>query len=536
MMKKQQYRFPTIGEIVKELFNAAGLLPQKHSLTSIIVCEKHKKSIQKSLERLAKEDSKIGEQLDDTLDILANILYELIEDEEFTLAFMASIQDALEQYKDLVRGDGTYLSLANSIKWVIQNRLVDRLLTSLFKNTLAFQVAVFQNEIPDDQFWWLPDFDSQSNKWNLPITKVWQWIYYSRGASQTHFHNPVRGDISYQCNKLLLEKYKQYERNLEVAQRWTSGIQLPSTHTLFKNLNDSLAAQSYCFDGNERQLKCYKAMLFISRLTTYCSNRIQETYGDDVLHQLVRDLKKQYGRYEKETSGYRYEVEKHISTRTTRHSDYVNAWGDLTRELWWYRADDLTKRLPKVEEYLRRHGALMSKHNQIKFLVNNLGSSNVYSLMNQERYSPREAIPTRFPELFVRGLNIKKQAVLLQEIQEYRTDIESAGLQGLLCWVVEWAFATYYYRQEIYDKAHLHYIQAFQLARYTAGNQQYALVNQYIESCAKAKDYKGFKKAIAWANYLGIKVRWLRGMDDPEAEKNLRCVYQLMQQARYWQL
>ncbi len=111
MMKKQQYRFPTIGEIVKELFNAAGLLPQKHSLTSVIVCEKHKKSIQKSLERLAKEDSKIGEQLDDTLDILANILYELIEDEKFTLAFMASIQDVLEQYKDLVRGDGTYLSL-----------------------------------------------------------------------------------------------------------------------------------------------------------------------------------------------------------------------------------------------------------------------------------------------------------------------------------------------------------------------------------------------------------------------------------------
>ncbi|MEZ9512163.1 hypothetical protein AB4383_17915 [Vibrio breoganii] len=536
MMIKQQYRFPTIGEIVKELFNATGLLSQKHNLTSVIVCEKHKKSIQRSLERLAKEDSKIGDQLDDALDMLANILYELIDDEKFTLAFMASIQDALEQYKDLIRGDATYLSLANSIKWVIQNRLVDRLLTSLFKNTLAFRVDVFENGIPDDQFWWLPEFDSQRNKWNLPITKVWQWIYHSQGVSQTHFHNPIRSDTSYQINKHLLEKYKQYERNLESAQRWTSCIQLPSTHTLFKNLNDSLDAQPYCFDSNKRQLKSYKTMLFISRLSTYCSNRIQEIYGNDVLHQLVRDLKKQYGRYERETSGYRYEVDKHMSTRTARHSDYVNAWGDLTRELWWYRADDLIKRLPKVEEYLRRHGALMSKHSQIKFLVNNLGSSNVYSLINQERHNPREAIPTRFPELFTRGLNIKKQATLLQEIQEYRTDTESAGLQGLLCWVVEWAFATYYYRQEIYDKAHHHYIQAFQLARYTAGNQQYALVNQYIESCAKAKDYKGFKKAIAWANYLGIKVRWLRGMDEPEAEKNLRCVYQLMQQTRYWQL
>lgn len=210
MMIKQQYRFPTIGEIVKELFNATGLLSQKHNLTSVIVCEKHKKSIQRSLERLAKEDSKIGDQLDDALDMLANILYELIDDEKFTLAFMASIQDALEQYKDLIRGDATYLSLANSIKWVIQNRLVDRLLTSLFKNTLAFRVDVFENGIPDDQFWWLPEFDSQRNKWNLPITKVWQWIYHSQGVSQTHFHNPIRSDTSYQINKHLLEKYKQY--------------------------------------------------------------------------------------------------------------------------------------------------------------------------------------------------------------------------------------------------------------------------------------------------------------------------------------
>lgn len=120
-MTTQQYRFPTIGEIVKELFNAAGLLPQKHNLTSVIDCEKHKKSIQKSLERLAREDSKIGSQLDDALDIFANILYALIEDEKLTFAFMASVQDSLEQYKDLVRGDGTYLSLVNSVKWVIQN-------------------------------------------------------------------------------------------------------------------------------------------------------------------------------------------------------------------------------------------------------------------------------------------------------------------------------------------------------------------------------------------------------------------------------
>ncbi|HAS6348418.1 TPA: hypothetical protein I7241_10650 [Vibrio vulnificus] len=44
-MTELHYRFPTIGEVVRELFNAAGILPQKKDETSVIGGEKHKKAI-----------------------------------------------------------------------------------------------------------------------------------------------------------------------------------------------------------------------------------------------------------------------------------------------------------------------------------------------------------------------------------------------------------------------------------------------------------------------------------------------------------
>ncbi|WCP66714.1 hypothetical protein LYZ37_12795 [Vibrio tubiashii] len=535
-MTVKQYRFPTIGEVVKELFNATGILPQKHAQTSVVMDEKHKKTIQKSLERLAKEDSKIDSQLDDALDIFSNILYELVEDEKLTLAFMASVQDTLAQYKDLVRGEGTYLSLADTIRWVIPNRLIDRVLTCLFKNSLAFQVNHFNSELPDNTFWWLPEYDHRRDNWCFPLTKTWQWIYTTQGMSQTRFHNPMRDDSSYQFDNELIEKYKKYERNLENAQRWTSGKQLPNIHALVKNLDESLAASSYCFDENMMQYKCYKMMLLISRLTTSITKSIQKSYGNDFLVQLIRDIKKQHRRYKIETLSFEVDIHKALTSVSTQHTEYLQAWRDLTQYFWGLRADNLIKNLSKVERYLKQHGSQLSKHRRTKVLINNLGASNVYALVNQTKHSPKASIPTMFPNLFTHGLNLKSKAVSLQEIQGYKQEVESAKLHDRLGWIVEWATATYYYRKEAYNDAHLHYSQAFKLARYVAGNQQHLLVNQYIESCAKVQDYREFKKAVAWANYLDIKVRWLRSFKNPETEENLRFLYRFMGITRYWRL
>ncbi|MNP11145.1 hypothetical protein D3C76_1033190 [compost metagenome] len=76
-----------------------------------------------------------------------------------------------------------------------------------------------------------------------------------------------------------------------------------------------------------------------------------------------------------------------------------------------------------------------------------------------------------------------------------------------------------------------YYQVAFDYAKYRAGKQQYDLVNQYVEVAAKNDKWQWFKKGVEWAQYLGIKVRWLR--DDEPTEEKLKYVYRMLKIARY---
>lgn len=72
---------------------------------------------------------------------------------------------------------------------------------------------------------------------------------------------------------------------------------------------------------------------------------------------------------------------------------------------------------------------------------------------------------------------------------------------------------------------------AFDHAKYRAGKNQYDLVNQHVEVAAKNDKRQCFKKGIEWAQYLGLKVRWLR--DNEPTEEKLDFVYGMLKMARY---
>lgn len=93
-----------------------------------------------------------------------------------------------------------------------------------------------------------------------------------------------------------------------------------------------------------------------------------------------------------------------------------------------------------------------------------------------------------------------------------------------------WLRAVYHYRQGEFVAALGHYQVAFEYAKYRAGKYQYDLVNQFTEVAAKNDSRRRFKKGIEWAQYLDIKVRWLR--NEPTEEK-LNYVYGMLKIARY---
>lgn len=170
--------------------------------------------------------------------------------------------------------------------------------------------------------------------------------------------------------------------------------------------------------------------------------------------------------------------------------------------------------------------------------ISYVGPLQAYTLLEAGKFNIREQMPTSFPELFGRGLKLKSSISSLTQAENFESELRHKGFEDTLGWLCDWAYANFYYRREDNVNANLFYKKAFSKAKYSAGGHQYKLVNQYIESCAKSNKYRDMKKAVAWANYLGIKVRWLRGWDDPESEESLKGLFNLMGQDnfRYAQL
>ncbi|MNP44629.1 hypothetical protein D3C76_1385010 [compost metagenome] len=140
--------------------------------------------------------------------------------------------------------------------------------------------------------------------------------------------------------------------------------------------------------------------------------------------------------------------------------------------------------------------------------------------------------PHGFAELLNQGFKLKNDAATRSDqIDEYASQVAAYGLDEQLCWMVPWLRGVYHYRKEEFEAAMPHFQAAFENAKYRAGKNQYKLVNQYVELTAKNGDRRGFKKGIEWAQYLNIKIRWLR--DDEPTEAKLDYVYYMLTIARY---
>ncbi|MNR25573.1 hypothetical protein D3C85_1427330 [compost metagenome] len=156
----------------------------------------------------------------------------------------------------------------------------------------------------------------------------------------------------------------------------------------------------------------------------------------------------------------------------------------------------------------------------------------VCSLLDRIQRQSAFLPPHGFAEMLNQGFWLKDDvATRLDQIDEYASQVAAYGLDEQLCWMEPWLRGVYHYRKEEFEAAMPHFQTAFENAKYRAGKNQYKLVNQYVELAAKNDDRRGFKKGIEWAQYLGIKVRWLR--DDEPTEEKLDYVYFMLQKARY---
>lgn len=533
IMEDNNISFPTLGEIVRELFNCSGLLPNKGERSELLLSGNEKKLLQMQLKRLADESSRIEGKLEVLLATFYKLLIKVVPNKLFASMIMEFVKEALTTYRAVLIDDGTYLSKHKTTKWLIKTYLIDRLVISFHKNYLRFNIASEKLDVPYILTWCLPDFSNEKTTW--PLSHAWKLIYDSLSISQLAFHYP--------------DKHKEDPKaiqNLEKAQRWVAGKQLPSISSLFSNLEYSITLLNETENPklhrniSSEQLIKFKLILFVARIATYFFKEIQCAYGSKFLRNICLHLKRQSSRLNRVNKM----LELEINAINSRCSDLTKEELDHITFLhvdnyWQSYAVKQQEGAQRLQDYLEANAFdNLSSREKAMVYISCVGSFQTYSLLEMESFNVRDEMRDEFPRLLAKGMRLKKKINSISEAELFEQELEELDFKSCLGWLSSWCYANYYYQHEDNEKAYLHYKEAFNRAKYAAGRNQYLLINQYIESCAKNNKYRDMKKAVAWAYYLGIEVRWLRGWDDPEAEATLRSLFNFMGQnsLRYAQL
>jgi hypothetical protein len=524
MMKPQ---YPTLGDIAKALFEHTGILPQKNDRSSFVSDETMKKSIQTKLRRLAKEDGELTSNFIELLEIIAISIQEITGSFKVMYAFTNTIDDALVQYRDFLRGDSTFLSKSCSIKWLIKNRLVDRIILSYQKNMLKNNVKTEISISPSDKYWWLPDITETSITW--PISKVFNWMYEITKTNQTRFHFPDYG---------FTDNYR-LSQNLENVSRWSAAKNLPSWASLLQNLSDSLSAlEQTKFACHKRSIDTqtrdsFKIILFLARLSTSVFIEIERQYGARFALEITTKLKKQDHRLSKIHSNFKNIVTEELSSHNISDPILIDRWWfDETQAFWELKAIEVERNASYISSILVEKSADNISLNDIKYSLKYLDAFTLSPLLTQTKCNVVSLAPQLYFELLFKGLALRKNAELSEKlISTFIDEVRSSGLEGSFFWLTNWLWGTYHYRRAEDNLAFPFYLKAFENGKYSAGHNQYLLVNQFVECCAKNNKWRDFQKGIAWANYLGIKVRWYRGFE--QSENPVKSAFEMLKIGRY---
>lgn len=518
--------FLTLGELIKFVFNAAGLLPTKHKEKDDFDGAK-KKTIQKALSRLASEEGKLGERFNEMTKLLSGELWESVKQDRVILAMGDVLFDLFEVYNGVIRDEGTYLERSETVRWIVQQHLIPRLVISVNKHLLRNNIAAEKFLTPQDPHWFLPSIDSGKTTW--PLEKIMRWAYGLCNCSHTHFHypgkNPGINDPSLQ-------------QNLESAANWLAGKGVPSLTVLLRNFDKSFEALGTCASLEYRRQipeltkQSIKVALLIARMSTYVCKEIEQHFGTAFLAELIA----QYGRYSDWIAEDKDAIRQFVADYERQNdvpSEYLDVlWRDSSDRYWWWFSEKAIHAAYALNEILAQNvdGAIPEKVTQS--LAEKYGKFLIFAEIERFNRQKLVSAPIGFTEQICTGFDLKKNPELTEiQIDHYEQALKASNVERVLPWMVPWLRAALFYRREDFESAFLWFQLAFEQAKYCAGSHQYKLVNQYVEVCAKTDRRKDFKKGIDWAQYLNIEIRWLR-QDEPTDER-LDYVFEMLKMANY---
>lgn len=504
--------YPTQGEVIRFLFNAAGVLPEKRD--QVPLDAKRRAAIRKVLERLATEEGELEENFDEMARQLADLAGAYLELEPVRQAAEEVVGAVLQAYRDCVRQRGTYLSKAATLRWVVREIWLPAVAHAIALAVTRYNLRPLAAWLPPDADWFLPR--SQDGVTTTPLATVMRWIYDSEGVSQTQFHYPDRPADEHDA---------ALRQALDNAQHWSGGSHLPSAPALRWTF-ERAAARPGAAPPEPMTVAGRQIALFLARCATFLATALESAFGAEFLRE-TRDL---FAHRLALALRDAMSIERHIADLAERSGVPALAF-DLRSHAIDVAEHDLADRKRRMAAELARLGpgswadvALLERFAQAH------GDYAVLDLVPRERLHD---VPPHFEDGLREGRGLWKQRepLALVDIDRYERRLADTGVDRLLPWIVPWLRFLVFYRSEDFEAAWPWVERAYELARYRAGADQYPIVNHYIEMTAKRRDRVAFRKGINWARYIELDVRWLRERE-PTPE-NLDFAMEILARARY---
>ncbi len=517
---EHNYSFPTQGELVQFAFNAFGVLPRKGDQGSDFD-ETDKKRVQKLLNRLSKEEGLLLDNYAIVRSTLIGLLSRYVTQHSHVNLMLVVVQALYDEYNRMILEEGTYETKLNSLSYFLLTKAMP---STVNVGSLAWLFSQHQHrleQIPPLYVWMLPTIEGENvTKW--PLAKTMAWVYEQFGVSQRQFH---LGSGSSDSDAFLRE------RSLETARKWSQGDALPSTPALVQNFIAALDNQPELKNAHLRLVEALPFILMCARLSTFLGQSMSKHYGTDFLGIVTRNSERLVFMFRAEMQEFEKEFCRAlgITDLGSVSSDRLHLGLNHHANFMMRKSEEVSRKLDELADADPDNPFNPKDINKLRMQY---GDYVVWKeqllLIHSGLFPPSEA--------FVKTLGIGHNLLKLYsekeaDIVEYEELVDNSGLSEQLGWMRAWVRASYEYRINGPKAALEHYRQAMEMAKYRAGKTQYLLVNKYLEMCAKTDDKKAFKKGLEWANYLKIKIRWLR--NEEQTDEAIELAMGFLKVAKY---
>lgn len=522
MSDETEAGFPTVGEIVRFAYDAAGVMPAKRDPTPGLE-EDGRRRLQKAMERLAREEGDLDRNFGELTQQLAYLVTGHVQFEALNRAVGDVLFDVLDVYKRVLREEGTFLSKKETVRWLISDHWVFAAAISIARNIARYGLRPTASFLPDVPSWYLPETKGPDTAW--PLAKVIWWIYSSSGLSQSQFHKPS-------CTAS--EDDGGRDRDIDNVQNWIHGRHLPSAAALRWTFARAFAVREIGEPGATGMLGPLTPFhqegaliaLFFARIATYVWMGIHKEFGPEFLVRTCRVFEQTLAVTLEDTERIESLITEMAHTGEFPIQDLrknaVAQWNEDVRNRTRHAGDEIQALIE----------AKKLDDDAIDRLAHAYGKLAVIPAVEWTRRGPQHDVPPGFAEAIFAGEDLAKNDNLsLEEIDAYERSLQLSKVAHLLPWIIPWLRFQVFYRGEEYPAAWGCISQAFEGARYRAGARQYVILNHYVEMAAKMRKRREFARGVRWGRYMGIPVRWHR-QKEPTTE-NLDSTMEILRRARY---